>query len=184
MNLYDYWFHQNFFSLKEIKKINKTILENKDPNQIDFPAEHITKINEVTICKYFYLKNIFCKFRNYIEFINNTYFGYDIFNEQDNDNIHYNVYDFKKQSRYDYHTDGTFPKEIFDMKLTCLINTSEKPYEGGKFYINKGKEINIKEFDSPGSIIIFPSIFLHKISPVTKGIRSSVTYWIHGPKWR
>ena len=88
MNLYDYWFHQNFFSLKEIKKINKTILENKDPNQIDFPAEHITKINEVTICKYFYLKNIFCKFRNYIEFINNTYFGYNIFNEQDNDNIH------------------------------------------------------------------------------------------------
>lgn len=184
MNYYDYWFYKKFFSLQEIKNINKTILENKNISLKDDPAEYSTKTSDVTICKYSHLQEKFFNLRNYIEYVNNTVFGYDIFNQQNEDCVYHNLYDSKKQSRYDYHIDGSHPHEIFDIKLTCLINTSEKNYEGGKFYINKGKESIIEQFDSPGSIVIFPSIFLHKVTKVTKGIRTSVTYWIHGPKWK
>jgi PKHD-type hydroxylase len=35
-----------------------------------------------------------------------------------------------------------------------------------------------------GRIILFPSFFLHKVCPVTKGIRKSIVAWVEGPKFR
>lgn len=181
---YDYWFVKNFFTKNEIKILNKSIIKNKEKNLEDTPAENVFKTSEISICKYFSVKNLFHNFRSYIELINNNYFGYSIFNEHDQDKVFLNIYNSKNKSKYDYHIDGSPIDSIFDMKLTCLINTSENKYEGGQFYINRSFENYIKEFDTPGSILIFPSLYLHKVNPVTKGIRMTISYWVHGPKWR
>ena len=68
-----------------------------------------------------------------------------------------------------------------DTKLTCLLNLSEETYEGGKFYTIGSNEV--VKFDS-GMAIIFNSMIAHKVTPVTKGERITLTYWAYGPSWR
>jgi PKHD-type hydroxylase len=37
---------------------------------------------------------------------------------------------------------------------------------------------------SRGAFIIFPSFMLHRVTPVTRGVRWSLVAWIHGKRWR
>ena len=64
-----------------------------------------------------------------------------------------------------------------------LINTSTTNYKGGDFYmfLNGGPK-KIKEFSEPGDVLIFKSYFFHKIEPVTKGERKSLSLFLSGPR--
>jgi PKHD-type hydroxylase len=35
-----------------------------------------------------------------------------------------------------------------------------------------------------GSVLLFPSWILHRVTPVTKGVRKSIVVWVTGPKFR
>lgn len=65
-------------------------------------------------------------------------------------------------------------------KLTIIIQLSDdNSYEGGDLLI-----FNDKPYKMPrerGTIIIFPSFILHKVEPVTKGIRNSLVTFAYGP---
>ena len=39
-------------------------------------------------------------------------------------------------------------------------------------------------FRTPGTVIAFKSYLLHEVTPVTKGERITLTYFIRGPKSR
>ena len=79
------------------------------------------------------------------------------------------------------HIDANKKDTPVDMKLTCLLNLSEETYEGGEFYlINYEDKI---KFDS-GMGIVFNSLIAHKVTPVTKGERITLTYWGYGPSWK
>ena len=67
------------------------------------------------------------------------------------------------------------------MKLTCLLNLSEETYEGGEFCLLSSN--NSQEFTS-GMGLIFNSLIAHKVTPVTKGERITLTYWAEGPSWK
>ena len=65
-----------------------------------------------------------------------------------------------------------------------MINLSEEYYEGGDFILfHGGKFKEISEFSSPGSSIMFKSGLPHKVTPVTKGIRKTISLWLTGPKF-
>ena len=53
------------------------------------------------------------------------------------DTMNYNVYGINDE--YGWHIDSE-NKFKYDMKLTCLLNLSEEPYEGGIFCLINGKE--------------------------------------------
>ena len=114
------------------------------------------------------------------QIINKEKIGYDIDWDFHVDALTYNVYDSKKQGEYDWHIDYNFCI-MSDIKLTCLLNLSEEPYEGGEFHMINSKE-NIK-FTS-GMAVVFNSLIAHKVTPVTKGERITLTFWAHGPSWR
>ena len=67
------------------------------------------------------------------------------------------------------------------MKLTCLLNLSEAPYEGGDFH-TVGSD-GPRNFTS-GMGLVMTSLVAHKVTPVTKGERITLTYWAEGPLWR
>ena len=56
-------------------------------------------------------------------------------------NGNYNIY--KKNTEYDWHIDAELEKPLFDIKLTCLLNCSDGPYEGGNLYLFSGAEFKI-----------------------------------------
>ena len=35
-----------------------------------------------------------------------------------------------------------------------------------------------------GRLLAFPSHMLHRVTPVTKGIRKSLVFWVIGPKFK
>lgn len=35
-----------------------------------------------------------------------------------------------------------------------------------------------------GGVIVFPAFLLHRVTPVTAGVRHSLTLWAHGPAFR
>jgi len=97
----------------------------------------------------------------------------------------YTTYD--ANGRYDWHTDMAFGNKYGDdveprkLSLTLLLNDE---FEGGEFQINDGKEENaIKIPMQKGRIILFPSFMIHRVTPVTKGVRKSLVIWVVGPKF-
>tara|TARA_X000001036_G_scaffold229844_1_gene214739 strand:+ start:92 stop:655 length:564 start_codon:yes stop_codon:yes gene_type:complete len=65
---------------------------------------------------------------------------------------------------------------------TMQLDTMGKDYEGGKFEI---QNLTLPEqFYTRGSFILFPSPIIHRVAPVTKGIRRSLVFFFHGPRWK
>lgn len=81
---------------------------------------------------------------------------------------------------YDWHID-TGPGSSKLRKLSASIQlTSQADYEGGVLemwgnYINPSSR-------AQGSIIIFPSFLLHRVVPVTRGLRRSLVAWAIGDR--
>lgn len=76
-------------------------------------------------------------------------------------------------------------------KITCILSISDgDDYQGGNLEIRLGtdsddvKSFVISEARSQGSIVIFPSVVSHRVTPVTAGRRISITSWILGPQLR
>ena len=80
--------------------------------------------------------------------------------------------------------DAASKNPVRDIKLTALLNLSEEKYEGGELVLFKTWEIVCKEFNEPGTAIIFPSFTNHKVNKIISGSRNSLALWMSGPKFR
>lgn len=74
----------------------------------------------------------------------------------------------------------------YHRKLSCIIQLSDpNSYEGGDFELTETEhKPDANDIRLQGSVVYFPSMFMHKANPVTKGVRYSVAAWFEGPKWR
>ena len=167
------------FTHKQVKEINKKIketeLQKQNPSNI---ASTASKVGEFFIVPCAPLMELLHPWLCHCQVANKEVFGYDIYWDFHLEALNYNVYG--KNGEYGWHIDAESRYE-YDMKLTCLLNLSEEPYEGGEFY-TIGSYKNQK-FDS-GEGLITVSLVAHKITPVTKGERITLTYWAIGPSWR
>jgi len=110
-------------------------------------------------------------------------YGYNVYPRNGLDTFLHAVYSDKDSGKYDFHYDGS-RSDVYDVKLSFIINLSLKPYEGGKFKIFNNDEYEIEKFTKPGSAILFKSYLNHRVTPVTKGERRSLTTFLCGPKFR
>jgi hypothetical protein len=187
-NNYNYWFWNKVFDLNKIKQINSFIdknfqhYEEKNLHATDEKGNStknaIVKIIDFKKIKYF-LDDLKDKFLYSARFN----FGYEIFDIMNIDRCNLNIYSSKNLGSYDWHTD-TSKSDIFDVKLTVLINLSFKKYEGGNFYLWETGEFEIKELNTPGNAIMFKSYMNHKVAPVTKGERRTLAIFLKGPKFK
>lgn len=90
--------------------------------------------------------------------------------------------EYKPGAHIDWHMDRNPISAIRKLNLSIqLSNPSD--YEGGDLLFNRGDQI-IKMPRDRGSISFFPSFALHKVSPVTSGVRNSIICWITGPAFQ
>lgn len=181
-----YWFWKNTLNLKQIKKINKFILKNYDCLEDDkFKAKdennNLKKHNKTLIIN-------FLKINKFINFlienchrINKTHFGYKLWN-YNNFDCNYNIYNSLKKDNYDWHIDSS-NDPYSDIKLTILINLSEKNFEGGDFYLDYGNPFKVNELKEIGSMIMFKSNIKHMVTPVTSGERKNLAVFLIGPNF-
>jgi PKHD-type hydroxylase len=57
-----------------------------------------------------------------------------------------------------------------------------KEYEGGQLEL-RHPDVP-QNFTKAGDALLFNSGLEHRVTPVTKGTRYSLTCWAHGPNWR
>tara|TARA_R100001594_G_scaffold24338_1_gene47699 strand:- start:1432 stop:1965 length:534 start_codon:yes stop_codon:yes gene_type:complete len=168
------------FNYKEIKAINKLIKKNlgtkEESTQV---AENINKVGTFFNVSIPPIMNLIHPWLYSCQNVNRRHFGYDVDWQLQSDTVNYNVYGIN--DTYDWHIDER-TLNCMDIKLTCLLNLSEEPYEGGEFYIRLQKEAKIK-FD-PGMGLVLHPLVAHKVMPVTKGKRKTLTYWALGSLWR
>lgn len=183
-----YWYWFNVLDLKTIKKINKFIssnydsLENDDQKAKD--SNNILKKNtETYLIKYKKIKPYISKLIEDAFIVNERDFGYDLFDMKDNIFCNYNVYKSSNNANYDWHTDGSL-HPYNDIKLTLIINLSEKKFEGGDLYLQLNNEIHVKELKEIGSMIMFTSYSRHTVTPVLKGERKNLSIFLEGPKFK
>ncbi len=90
---------------------------------------------------------------------------------------------YEKGEFFDWHLDFG-PGEASHRKLSVTVQLSdEDAYEGGdlEFKINNRTESAPRR---KGTVIIFPSFILHRVTEVTAGKRNSIVGWISGPPYR
>jgi hypothetical protein len=168
----------NCFTQEEVRGINEKIKQSQLRKEIPSDAsEEVTKKGEFFNLQCHEVMDSIYPFLYRCQQINRSDFGYDIYWQFNIETMNYNVYGVN--DGYGWHVDKTLGRD--DVKLTCLLNLSEEPYEGGHFHI-----IGINEpitFTS-GEGLCLTSLIGHKVTPITKGKRITLTYWATGPNWR
>lgn len=84
---------------------------------------------------------------------------------------------------FDWHMDFG-AGEISARKLSMTIQLSDPDdYEGGDLQFMANQKI-VNAPREKGTIIIFPSFVMHRVTPITKGTRQSIVGWVSGPPYR
>jgi PKHD-type hydroxylase len=100
-----------------------------------------------------------------------------------NEMIQYTEYDEEYEGHYDWHVD-VGAAETSKRKISISVQLSgPEDYEGGdlQFYIKRDL---ITAPKTRGTATLFPSYFLHRVRPVTKGRRRCLILWISGPPFK
>jgi len=98
------------------------------------------------------------------------------------DSIQYTEY-YEDGGHYGWHTD-IGPGSISHRKISVTIQLSDpSEYEGGDFDLWCGGEFMTAP-KKKGSVILFPSFTMHRVTPVTKGVRRSLVLWVGGEAYK
>lgn len=69
-------------------------------------------------------------------------------------------------------------------KLSVTIQLSDpSEYDGGELELNAGGDI-MRMPKRKGEVVAFPSWVLHRVAPVTRGVRRSLVAWATGPAFQ
>ena len=184
MEKFSYWYWDNVLNQDQIKQINLICEKYYDSfDHADVVALQVLKTADVKAIKWEFLKPVIHHVNDLWKEGNKFTFGFDLYQTLDIDMWNINTYDSKNDGEYNFHYDAT-NDHVSDIKLTGIVNISDEPYEGGEliaFYDNKFKKI--PEIKNPGSSILLRHGTLHKVNPVTKGIRKTLSYWFYGPRF-
>jgi len=156
----------NLKNLFPIEKANTT-----GPTEDSVRNSHIRWIdyNEKSAWLYKHLSEL-------IQTANNEMWNFDI--SYIDDSIQYTEY-HDNGGHYDWHLDvGMYP--VNHRKISVTIQLSDPDdYEGGDFEVMTSSIPDIAP-RKKGCAILFPSYLLHRVTPVTKGIRKSLVVWVNG----
>ena len=176
-----YWF-KNGFDEKEIQKI-KEYLENFEFEKgTTFTTSDDKSVRNSQI-KWIPYNNetrwLYEKIYNYAKEANDNIFHFKLYYSLDD--IQYSKY--SQNGKYDFHIDiGEGRNSLRKLSCSILLNDPNN-FEGGDFeyWINKSPQKILLE---KGSIVFFPSFFLHRVTEVTDGERESLVLWIGGDSYQ
>lgn len=112
---------------------------------------------------------------------NRDAFGFDLADFMESAQIA--RYGAEDQGHFDWHADVGNGPAAARRKLTAVVQLSPPAYEGGALQVRPSTAI-LTAPRAQGTMAVFPSPMLHRVTPVTAGERFSLTLWAHGPAFR
>lgn len=120
---------------------------------------------------------------------NQALWGFDLISSLEA--IQYTEYYASENGHYDWHQDigvGELPSK---RKVSITIQLSDADeYDGGDLLICTGSsgtgelDNNLVMPRGKGVGVLFPSYMMHRVSPVTRGVRRSLVLWVGGAHYR
>jgi len=94
------------------------------------------------------------------------------------------MYKHSNEGFYDWHVDASPYSKHVPRKLSMsLLLSDPSEFEGGDLQAQLSNETKTLE-NKKGRAWFFPSYVLHRVTPVTKGIRRSLVLWVGGPEFK
>lgn len=178
----------NVFTPNECNKIiehanNKekiVALVNKDDNKIELnKKDRKNKIVWLSDPADKELHFMYEKIRNVIFNVNNDNYNFDLYGLTEN--FQFTEYS-ELNDHYDFHVD--IGQNLPVRKLSISVQLSNPlDYSGSNLEIHTSSDPLVACKDQ-GSITIFPSYILHKVTPLLSGARYSLVTWVGGPKFK
>ncbi len=93
-------------------------------------------------------------------------------------------YGAEREGHFDWHSDIGAGQWAAKRKMTIVVQLSDPAYyEGGALELRPDSTLATVP-RARGLATLFPAFVLHRVTPVTKGTRWSLTLWAHGPAFR
>lgn len=155
---------------------------------IGFDQDHVDSSYRISTIRWFYApenKDIVDLIMYYATVSNRDSFGFDI--SMGAHEFQFTEYHGTTNGKYDWHHDVWWENSrAHDRKLSVIIQLEDRSkYEGGNFEFRMPHDPSkLDGFKHRGSVLVFPSFFEHRVTPVTRGTRYSLVSWVDGPKFR
>lgn len=112
---------------------------------------------------------------------NAKFFGFDLYGFVEH--FQYTVYTADDAGHYTWHEDMT-PTTEAARKLSLVLQLSDpEDYDGGVLETLNGSD-PVAVDKKRGLIALVPSWRLHRVTPVTRGIRKTLVVWTAGPSFK
>lgn len=98
------------------------------------------------------------------------------------EDMQFTVYD-GEGDHYEWHIDAGVNHNAPRKFSLVLQLTDPNQYDGGELQIHTSKEPTAVRRER-GLVAAFPSYTLHRVTPVTRGIRKTIVVWVSGPPFR
>ena len=179
-----YWFERGF----SIDEINRTLeltakfnYEEAVTFGTDSPNDEIRKSRLKWINNsHMDAKWLYSKVLDLVKTANSNLWNFDLISSPES--IQYTEY-HEGGGHYGYHVD-IGPGSASHRKVSLVVQLSDpSEYEGGEFEILRGMNPE-KLPNNQGAVLLFPSYLLHRVTPVTKGVRRSLVLWVGGSAFR
>ena len=172
-----YW--QRVYTLQEVKKINKCLAKDFSTGDFQKGAQDVVKTSKVRGVSWGKSKKYLQSFYDRILLRNDHVFGFKLFPLTDYEYLLHNTYEKGKEYQWHFDANTLGPSDI---KITALLNLSSSPYKGGGLEIAASNPVSVPELNEPGIMVMFPSFFLHRVTPILEGTRTSLALLLVGPK--
>jgi PKHD-type hydroxylase len=113
--------------------------------------------------------------------VNRRYFNFDISGLYEAAQLTH--YSGESNGYYDWHVDSGVSQVPRKLSMTLLLD-EVSDFDGGELQLKIGSDSPTIPEQKKGRAWFFPSHTLHRVTPVTRGIRRSLVLWVGGPPFR
>ena len=113
---------------------------------------------------------------------NNVLWNFDL--QTAPEQIQFTEYHASQGGHYGWHQDiGPGMLSLRKVSITVQLSGPED-YQGGDLQIWQGGDNPIDAPKGKGTVVIFPSYMMHRVTKVTSGVRRSLVLWVGGEHYR
>ena len=91
---------------------------------------------------------------------------------------------YKPESHFVWHSDHASGIGSARKLSVVVLLSAREQYQGGELCFHESISSEVDIVNSQGTVIIFPSFMVHRVTPVTRGMRYSLVGWVYGPPFR
>jgi PKHD-type hydroxylase len=125
---------------------------------------------------------LYDKMINMATIANNALWNFDL--QTAPEQIQFTEYHASQGGHYGWHQDiGPGMLSLRKVSITVQLSGPED-YQGGDLQIWQGGDNPIDAPKGKGTVVIFPSYMMHRVTKVTSGVRRSLVLWVGGEHYR